>query len=284
MDGVFYVLNNKLKLSIFIIAVLSLGLGIGINIYDAAVININFEDFPLSSEQPLSRAVFADAGVETSNWDNNLTENGAIKESEDGNRYLSIFSPAGGFGPHKSGIQTEIKLNPGKEYYMSYDFMFEKNFSFGSEYRGGKLPGITAGNRCSNKCDGTDGFAARFMWRRDGEAELYLCSVDTKSDYCEDVYLTDPQTNANFVFNTGQVYNIEEYVKLNSGPNNYDGEIRVMIDGVEVLDLEGIRLVTDEDLIDTFYLSMFYGGNSSKWRAGRDSYFYMDNIYLRKLS
>ncbi len=276
-------MNYKQKLCVILIGIICLGLTFKTVTYHASVVSIDFEDFPLSSVEPLTRKVFAEAGVETTNWDNNLTSNGKIKETEDGNRYLSIFTPKGGYGTKTSGLQLEVKVPPGSEYFMSYDFMFGQNFSFGSEYRGGKLPGITADKRCSSECDGTDGFAARFMWRRDGEGELYLCSLDKKSEYCDDYYFTDPQTGKNLSFEVGQVYNIEEYVRLNTGPYNFDGQIIVWINGVEVLNLDGIRLVTDDDLIDTFYLSMFYGGSTDKWQAANDSYFYIDNIYLRRL-
>lgn len=246
-------------------------------------LSIDFEDFPLSSDIALTRTVFNDLGYKTSSWDNNLSKNGSIESNND-NQYLSIFSPAGSYGTKTSGLQTEIKLKPGNEYYMSYDLMFDSNFSFGSEYRGGKLPGITAGNRCSSSCDGTDGFAARFMWRRDGEGELYLCYLDKSSEYCDDIYFTDPTTSKTFKFEKGQKYTIEEYVRLNTGATNYDGQIKVQINGQDVLNVDEIRLVTNDDKIDTFYLSMFYGGSTSKWQTSNDSYLYIDNIYLERLS
>lgn len=275
-------MKRSMYVILFVIVVLLLlkvKLGAEIN-YE---ILIDFEQFPLSSERKLTRNVFNELGYETSNWDNNLASHGTIEEV-DGNKYLSIFSPNGSYGTKTSGLQTEIKLKPGNEYYMSYDFMFDENFSFGSEYRGGKLPGITAGNRCSGECDGKDGFAARFMWRRNGEGELYLCYLDQTSEYCDDFYFKDPVTNKRFQFKREQMYNIEEYVRLNTGPNNYDGQITVAIDGVTVLNVEDIRLVTNNDKIDTFYLSMFYGGSTEKWRASSDSSYYIDNIYLQRLS
>ncbi len=277
-------MSNKHKLSIIIIIIICIGIGIKAVTYKAAEVTIDFENFPLSSNQPLTRQVFIDNGIEISNWDNNLQSNGRIEETEDGNRYLSIYTPKGGYGTKTSGLQLEVKLPPGSEYFMSYSFMFDQNFSFGSEYRGGKLPGITAGKRCSGVCDGTDGFAARFMWRRNGEGELYLCSLDKTSEYCDDYYFTDPQTGQTLNFEPGQKYNIEEYVRLNTGPLNRDGQIIVWISGVEVLNLDQIRLVTNEDLIDTFYLSMFYGGSTDKWQASNDSYFFIDDIYLRRLN
>lgn len=275
-------MKKRVYLVIFII-VLVVVFRIRVKAQDDYSLSINFEEFPLSSEQPLTRKIFYSLGYSTSDWDNNLLSHGSI-ETKDGNQYLSIFTPKDSYGSKASGLQMEIKIKPGSEYYMSYDFMFDQDFSFGSVSRGGKLPGITAGNRCSGVCDGTDGFAARFMWRRNGEGELYLCYLDQSSEYCDDIYFIDPQTNKHFEFNKGQEYNIEEYVKLNSGPQNYDGQIIVNIDGQEVLNVNGIRLVTNDDKIDTFYLSMFYGGSTNLWKASNDSYYYIDNIYLQRLA
>lgn len=275
-------MKKRIYFIIFIVVLLVV-FRVRVKAQDDYTLSLDFEDFPLSSETPLTRKVFNGLGYETSNWDNNLTSHGSI-ETKDGNQYLSIFSPSGSYGTKTSGLQTEIKLKPGSEYYMSYDFMFDQDFSFGSQSRGGKLPGLTAGKRCSGVCDGTDGFAARFMWRRNGEGELYLCYLDQTSEDCDDIYFTDPNTNKRFEFKTGQQYNIEEYVKLNSGPNNYDAQIIVKIDGQEVLNVNGIRLVTNDDKIDTFYLSMFYGGSTDLWKASNDSYYYIDNIYLQRLA
>ncbi len=249
---------------------------------DRYVLNIDFEQFALSDESPLTRKMFNDNGINTSNWDNNLTSHGKIEEYNE-NKYLSIFSPEGSYGSKSSGLQLEINIPPGFEYEMQYDIMFDQVFSFGSEYRGGKLPGITAGKRCSGVCDGSDGFAARFMWRRDGEGELYLCHLDQLSEYCDDYYFKNP-TGDVFKFEKGRIYTISEYVRLNSEPDVYDGQITVEVDDHQVLNVSNIRLVTNEDKIDTFYLSMFYGGSSAKWAASTDSYIYIDNIKLHRLS
>ncbi len=251
---------------------------------DQFVIDLTFDNLNSVNENILTREVLNQNDISTSAWDNNLETNAKIREEINGNKYLAIYSPKGSYGPKNSGIQVEIELEPGNEYYMSYDMMFDDDFSFGSQYRGGKLPGLTAGNRCENECDGTDGFASRFMWRKAGEGELYLCNVDKKSEYCDDYYFKTNDSSGKFKFEKGTKYNISEYVRLNSGPENYDGQIIVMIDNEEVLNLENIRLVTNEDQIDTFYLSMFFGGSSPLWSASNDSYFYMDNIYIEKIS
>ncbi|WOO89381.1 hypothetical protein R2F61_01370 [Mollicutes bacterium LVI A0078] len=274
---------KKLSVISILIIIFLLIFLINVKANETSRIVIDFEQFELSSNQPLTRQMFRENGINTSNWDNNLSTNGSIKAEPNGNKYLSIFSPEGSYGPKKSGLQTEIQIDPGKEYYMQYDLMFDENFSFGSEYRGGKLPGLTSGARCSGACDGTDGFAARFMWRRNGEGEVYLCHLDQVSEFCDDYYFTDEYGNR-FEFEKGKKYTISEYIRLNTDPQVADGQIKVEVDGIPVLDISNIRLVTNDDKIDTFYLSMFYGGSTSKWAASNDSYVYIDNIYLYKIN
>lgn len=240
---------------------------------------LNFEDFDLGH---ISRQILTNHGYSVSNWDNNLETNAQVIENN-GNKALQVFYPEGGYNSKGSGIQFELNLNPGYQYKASYDFMMSKDFSYGGQYEGGKLPGITAGNRCSGTCDGTDGFAARYMWRRDGAGELYLCNVDKTSQYCDDYYFTDPNTGEKYYFKPGVKYNISEIVTLNSGPNNYDGSVVVSVNNQEVLNLQNIRLVTNDQLIDTFYFSTFHGGNSELWGPLNDSYIYFDNIDIQKL-
>ncbi len=255
----------------------NIGFDQSMNMPDDTVV-IDFNEF---STGEFSRSELRDFGYSVSTWDNNLKKHSNVNRDGSGNQYLSVYTPQGTYGTKTSGVQFEIELAPADAYYMSYDFMFDEDFSFGQEYQGGKLPGLTSGNRCSKKCDGTDGFAARFMWRQNGLAELYLCNVDKKSQYCDDYYFRDNDGN-NIYFERNHKYHIEEYVRINSGPNNFDGQIIIYLDGQEVINLNCLRLVTDSDQIDTFYFSTFHGGSTNKWAASNDSYIYFDNLYIER--
>ncbi|MFV0275537.1 MAG: polysaccharide lyase [Bacilli bacterium] len=240
---------------------------------------LGFENFDIN--QSLSRNALNLLDVKTSNWDNGLSTRTKIINDDD-NKVLQVYYPENKFGPIDTGMQVEFTLDKNNEYYMSYDFKFDSNFSFGSDSKGGKLPGITGGSRCGNdfKCDGTDGFSARFMWKKEGLGELYLYHVDMKHTYGDDIAFINNKNQIQFTRN--KWYNIKEYVKINTESNEYDGIIKVWIDDILVVNINNVRLTTNGDLIDTFYFSTFHGGNNLLWTPENDSYMYYDNIKVSK--
>ncbi|MFV0250071.1 MAG: polysaccharide lyase [Bacilli bacterium] len=235
----------------------------------------------LSINESLSRSKLNALGILTDNWDNGLSTRTKIID-DNGNNILQVYYPAGGYGPQQTGMQVEFILNDNIEYYMSYDFMFDENFSFGSSSKGGKLPGITGGERCGSDfiCDGTNGFSARFMWRSEGLGELYLYHADKTGSYGDDIAFMSNGSQVQFSRN--KWYNIKEYVKMNIEPNKYDAVVKIWINDILVVDITNIRLSTNGDMIDTFYFSTFHGGSTSAWAVGHDSYMYYDNINLSK--
>lgn len=57
---------------------------------------------------------------------------------------------------------------------LKYDIKMKENYEF---VKGGKLPGLFGGaTSCSGGANAADlgCFSTRLMWRRDGDAELYL--------------------------------------------------------------------------------------------------------------
>ncbi len=172
-------------------------------------------------------------------------------------------------------------MTPNDEYYSSYKIKFEDGFSWGSKNKGGKLPGLTGGDKCGADfvCDGTDGFSARFMWRDEGYPELYLYSADMKNEqYGDDIPFES--NGKKFQFETGKWYTITEHVKLNSTPLSDDGVVEVWVNGEKMIDLDDITFVTDDQLIDTFYFSTFFGGHSKSWQPAKTSKAYFDEIKI----
>lgn len=219
--------------------------------------------------------------IATGNWDNGLSARTKItdKKVTDGSKALEINYPKGGFGTSQTGTQVELQLPSDDEYYASYDVQFDENFSFGGEYEGGKLPGLTSGKRCSSTCDGTDGFGTRYMWRRDGQIVLYLFHMDKEGEYGDDIPLVNPD-GTKVKFEKGKWYNLKQHVKVNSAPDKSDGEITIWVNDVKVLEMKNIRLVSNDDGIDTFYMSSFHGGSTAKWAPLNDSKLYIDNIEI----
>jgi hypothetical protein len=175
-------------------------------------------------------------------------------------------------------------LPPRDEYFASYSFRFSENFSWGNTHQGGKLPGICAGQMCVNTstgfiCDGTTGFYSLFMWREGGKAVLYLLNVDKRSAWGDDYDLVYPD-GKKVVFEKGKWVRLTERVKLNTGPDKYDGVIQVWIDGKQVLLLDKVRFVTDGDKIDTFLFVTFHGGNDNLWAPVENCYSWFDDLKI----
>jgi hypothetical protein len=200
--------------------------------------------------------------------------------SHSGNKSLQVVYPKGGVGPQETGHQAPCGLTPDKEYYVSYWLRFDDNFSWGTSNEGGKLPGLSGGKRCSGgeTCDGTNGFTARFMWRRNGLAVLYLYHMDKPGKYGEDYPLVNGVSDTMY-FSRGKWINLMERIKINSGTNK-NGEVQVWFNGEEVLNIGGIQFVSNGDLVDAFYFSTFHGGNDSTWCPQNDSYIWFDDIVI----
>ncbi len=222
-------------------------------------------------------------GFRPSDWDNGLEERTKITNDEaaSGESSLEVTYPKGKYGSQDTGAQVELNIKPSQEYYSSYKIKFGDGFSWGSEKKGGKLPGLTGGDRCGDDfvCDGTDGFGTRYMWRDEGYPELYLYSAEQKNKkYGDDIpFMSGDQQ---FQFETGKWYTITEHVKLNSSPTSDDGMIEIWVDGEQVLDLKNISFVTDNQLIDTYYFSTFHGGHDADWQPTVTSKAYFDDIKI----
>lgn len=195
---------------------------------------------------------------------------------------LQVLYPKGGVGPQETGHQAPCGVEPANEYYISYWLRFSENFSWGTDNKGGKLPGLSANERCSGgqTCDGTNGFTARFMWRENGRAVLYLYYMDKPGKYGEDYDLINSENKKSY-FPRGEWINLIERVKINSG-NNKDGEVQLWYNGEEVLNIKDLQFVSNGDMVDAFYFSSFHGGADTTWSPENDCYIWFDDIIVSK--
>ena len=202
------------------------------------------------------------------------------EQAYSGSKSLRLKYPQGEYGPGETGGQTPLLLPAESEYYMSYWLRFDDNFSWGGTSQGGKLPGLAAGDNCSgcSSCNGTNGFTARFMWRTDGKAVLYLYHMDKESS-CGDDHELKHSNGSNVFFPKGDWVHLIERVKINSG-NNADGEVQVWFNGEEVLSMEGIQFVNNGQKIDNLYFSTFHGGSGTQWAPQNDSYIWFDDLKI----
>ena len=197
-----------------------------------------------------------------------------------GRQSLKVTFPKSSVGPSEGGHQAAIMLTPAGEYTLSYWLRFDENFSWGDTDHGGKLPGLAEGERCSggDVCDGSNGFTARYMWRKDGAAVLYLYHMDKPHQWGEDFSLLSADGEPLF-FNPGEWVHLVQRVRINTN-EAADGEVQVWVNGTEALSLSGLRFVTNGSKIDTFYVSTFHGGNTPSWGPLNDSYIWIDDIEI----
>ncbi len=196
------------------------------------------------------------------------------EESESGNVLETNF-PRGAHGSQNSGASFVSELPPAPEYYLTYKVRFSEGFPF---TKGGKLPGLSSsgseftGGRIPPE---SGGWSARYMWRREGELELYLYHPDMKGPTGDRVALA-------FQCEPSIWYVLTQRVRVNDlGMSN--GQIEVWIDGKRYLERDGLRLRGGESgLIDSFLFSTFFGGASKDWAPDSDCSIQFDEFCVSR--
>lgn len=168
-----------------------------------------------------------------------------------------------------------------QEYYLSYWVKFEEDFDFdGDDHSGGKLPGLASDGLASggDDVDGSNGFTARYMWREDGAAALYLYHMDKPGEYGKSFKFVDDDGDP-IKFEPGTWHNLVQRVQINRD-DRANGEVDVWFDGDQVLDLDGLQFVDDGSQIDRFCFSSFFGGSTDGWLPDRDVAAYFDDVVI----
>lgn len=203
------------------------------------------------------------------------------REAHSGKRSLQIS-----YSPNIISGGSAVWNLPGEpEYYLSYWVKFADDFDFnGSKKSGGKLPGLGArdreGDLCSGgkTCTGDNGFSARYMWRKNGKATLYLYHMN-KPDKWGETFDFESEDGSKKYFQPGKWHNLTQKVKINDS-NRSNGEVDVWLDGEHVLTIDNLQFVTNNQQIDTLYFSTFYGGHSSDWLPESKGYSYWDDFVI----
>ena len=192
-------------------------------------------------------------------------------------RSLRIFYPKNTYGPGPGGAQWWVTLPQGyNELYCAYWVKFGSGFDF---VKGGKIPGLLggAGNTGGDKPDGTDGWSARMMWRKGGEAVQYVYHPDQPTIYGEDMAWDIGGTR---VFSPGTWVRVEHRIVMNT-PKQKDGIVEGWWNGVKALSRKNIRFRdVNTFAIDGFYFSTFFGGGDSSWSSTKDEYVYFDDFII----
>ncbi|GAA1240481.1 hypothetical protein GCM10009609_00150 [Pseudonocardia aurantiaca] len=186
-----------------------------------------------------------------------------------GGTLLRVPYPAGsasrGTDGPEGGMQAYMQLpEPVDVLDLSYQVRFPADFDF---VKGGKLPGLYGGTVTSGKRipDGTNGFSTRYMWRADGDGEVYAY-LPTSEEHGTSL------GRGCWMFDSGSWNTIRQRVQLNT-PGERDGRITVWQDDQLVLDRPGLEFrTTDELRIDGLFFSTFFGGDDSSWASPVDQH------------
>ncbi|EIW60967.1 polysaccharide lyase family 14 protein [Trametes versicolor FP-101664 SS1] len=191
-------------------------------------------------------------------------------------------TPRGGLSFYAPG-PASVDLTTAQEATLSYSVFFPDGFDF---VKGGKLPGLYGGNSddvatsCSGGRRDDDCFSVRFMWRTDGQGELYtylppsfeankaVCNVAPFST-CNDVFGASVGRGS-FNFAPGTRTTIGQRVKLND-VGTANGEIELFVEGKSIFTVTGLELVNAaEGRIRGLQMQSFFGGSGSSWATPKD--------------
>ena len=197
---------------------------------------------------------------------NNGENSKVVYDGEEHGNVLQLKYPKGCVGPNDNDtpacaaqiIQPLVKT--ADTMWSAYDIFFEDGFEF---QLGGKLPGL-----CGGKCytgnampETGDGWSARIMWRKDGNAVQLIYFMGQESVYGDDFKWDLNGTIPQKQFTTGTWHRIVNKVSMNTiaSPGNGDKNGRVV-------------------KVDKFYLSTFHGGSSAEWAPTHDCFIRYDNF------
>ncbi|MES2801210.1 MAG: hypothetical protein V4654_01855 [Bdellovibrionota bacterium] len=206
-----------------------------------------------------------------------LYQQGSFLSKFDGTTLTSVF-PKNIYGSKTSGFSFGTQLNPKVSRTISYEVKFEKSFDF---VRGGKLPGLCGGKNASGgiPANGTNGFSARMMWRKNGRLVSYVYHVNQKSKYGDDFqWITSAKKDIQLT--PGAWHKIKFTVSVNDlGQSN--GAIKGYFDGVLAFEKHDLLFrTTDIIAVDQLCFNTFFGGNDTTWAPSKEERLYIRNLQI----
>ncbi len=191
-----------------------------------------------------------------------------------GGRYLRVRYYKGGASPSASrrvgvregGAQLlgQLPSGPSDRLFLRYFVRFASDFDF---VKGGKLPGFYGGTNISGGHipDGTDGFSTRFMWRSDGQGEVYVYMPSSTR-------FGTSLGRGSFRFEPGKWHCLEQQLDLNT-PGRADGQVHVWLDSEAVFEQGALFFRSVPGLqIEGVFFSTFFGGGDESWAPPHDTH------------
>ena len=184
--------------------------------------------------------------------------------------FLHVAFAAGEIGPQKNGAGWRYPFGKQEAAELSYTVRFSRDFDW---VKGGKLPGLSGGPENvsgGRPANGTNGFSARLMWRRDGRGEAYVYHRNQKGSYGDSFPFP-----GDFRFSTNAPIRVRERVTMNTvGERN--GTLRVWIASGNqperlVVARNDMEWRSVESFgVDSIYFETFHGGSDPTWAPTRE--------------
>jgi hypothetical protein len=177
------------------------------------------------------------------------------------NSYNPSGSVLGGFNFYAQPIDLFNKAR------FQYKVFFKTRFNW---VKGGKLPGLWIGERGANGGTNiTDGASVRMMWRRNGEAEVYIYAQKQLTEFYQlPGYVGNNDYGVSLWrgllnFKTNQWNNVTIYIENNTG-ENYNGLLRVSVNNT-TFEYNKICWTLGGLPIGGLMMQSFFGGSDSTW-------------------
>lgn len=176
---------------------------------------------------------------------------------------LRLVGDSGG----SSRIGSGFRVPPAQVYTLTQRAYLDANFDWGGTNEGGKLGfGLAGGSRPSGgNATSTgfnqNGFSFRYMWRTNGEIDMYTYDADTRG------FGTSNYTGA--FMPRGQWFQITMEVTMSSGKGANDGRGRAWLNGALIYDSNNHRwfgATSSEPVqVDAIQHFTFHGGADASW-------------------
>lgn len=197
---------------------------------------------------------------------------------------LRVHFAPGEIGPEAGGAGWRWPIGKHEAAELLYTVRFSPNFEF---IKGGKLPGFCGGPENvsgGRRADGTNGFSARLMWRREGRGEAYLYHKNQPENYGHSFAFPK-----DFHFPTNVPVKVRLAVTMNR-LGHKDGSVRVWITPpnekekllVEQTDMEWRN--TNDFGVDGLYFEAFHGGGDKTWAPAKPCWAEFSNIQVKPLA
>jgi len=214
-------------------------------------------------------------------WQDGVKEGNLSVIEREGRFRLRVDYRVGEIGPGKNGAGWRFPIGRRESAELSYTVRFGKGFDW---VKGGKLPGLCGGpaNVSGGRpADGTNGFSARLMWRKQGRGEAYLYHKNQPGRYGDPVDFPE-----DFRFPEETDLRVRMRVIMND-PGKRNGVVRVWIqafggDEQELVNRTDLEWRTVDSFgIDSLYFETFHGGSDKSWAPSKPGHAEFGDFVVR---